>query len=206
MSIVFNLGRIGYSEDNTEDKLNVDMDSEENSHIDDFEYEELKTKWSNDIKEEYKNAFSTRDINILIQRIDSLNPFNVTQDVINDIVKDLGKLYIDPAKHISICKKVAQNERKVKAPKTSNKPWFDKDCKNKRAEYMRIKNRLKKIKTDEARGELKARAKAYKKIINRARKSFRKKFHKTIRNLKSNNAKDYWDLLKTLIKVNKSVK
>ena len=61
---------------------------------------------------------------------------------------------------------------------------------------MRIKNRLKKIKTEEAGRVLKAQAKAYKKVNNKSRKSFRKKFHKTIRNMKSNNVKDYWDLLK----------
>ena len=46
--------------------------------------------------------------------IDTLNPVNVTQDIMGDVVRHLRKLYnIYPAKHIVICKKVTSNKRKT---------------------------------------------------------------------------------------------
>ena len=57
------------------------------------------------------------NINLLIQKLDPLNPVNVTQDIMDDIVKDLGKLYIDPAKHFGICRNVTQNKLKIKVPR-----------------------------------------------------------------------------------------
>ena len=181
---------------NVQDEENIESDGEETNETNNFEYEELKSKWSNDIKNEYLEVFSSGDMSLLIQKLDTLDPINITQSIMDDIVKDLGKLLIDPAKYIGICKAFNQNKPKAKAPKRKSQPWFDKECNIKRAEYMRIKNRLKKIKTEEARREMRAKAKIYKKIIRKARKSFRKKFHRNIRKLKKSNSKDYWDLLK----------
>ena len=207
LSMVLRLeGRCYMQRPGIQEEENLDLDSEEIHDTNDFEYEELKTKWSNDIKSEYMEAFSSSDINLLIQKLDSLNPSNVTQNVMDDIVKDLGKLYIDPARHIGICKKVSQNKSKVRDCKKISQPWFDRNCINKRTEYMKIKNRLKKIKTNEARMELKARAKTYKRIINQAKRSFRKKFSRNIRNLKRSNTKDYWNFKRVLIRVSRIVK
>ena len=90
---------------NIQEGENIELDDEELHEMEDYEYEELKTKWSNEIKNEYMNAFSTRDINLLMQKLDNLDPINVTQDIMDDVVKDLGELLINPAKHIGICKK-----------------------------------------------------------------------------------------------------
>ena len=68
---------------------------------------------------------------------------------------------------------------------------------------MRIKNRLKKIKTVQSINELNTRTKEYKKYINKTSAKYYKQLHKDLRNLKKNKPKDYWDILNKASSSNK---
>ena len=87
------------------------------------EYEELKTKWTNNIKDEYTNAFSDEDIRQLNLRLDNLRIADVTQELVDNIADDLCKLCIDPAKHIGICKS-SQTAANCKTTNSKKRQYF----------------------------------------------------------------------------------
>ena len=81
------------------------------------------------------------------------------------LVKDLCDIYITTAKNIGIYKEPTYIKHHIKTTKTNhknNKPWFNEECRTKRTEYLRAKGRLKKIKSDETKAELRKMASGYK--------------------------------------------
>ena len=63
--------------------------------------------------------------------------------------------------------KQATNSNNNPRARKQNKPWFDHDCFLKRKQYIRVKNRLKKIKFSQNDEALKQENKSYKKFINK---------------------------------------
>ncbi len=162
------------------------------------EYELLRSKWEPDLISEYKNAFDLSDITKLSSKLDSVDANSVTQADIDGMVKDFTQICINPAKAINICKPAKsgtyrQNKRRTNI--STSKPWFDKECEAKRKEYFRIKNRLKKTKTHEAQMQLKAMSKVYKSHLKKTMKRYNKDLQKKLRNLKTSNPKEYWNIL-----------
>ena len=89
-------------------------------------------------------------------------------------------------------------ERNVKSSikkKKYHQPWFNKDCQNKRLEYIRFKGKLRRHKTHQEIEQLKIKAKQYKKFLRKVRTTYKRDFHKAIRKLRSSNPKEYWNLL-----------
>ena len=96
-----------------------------------------------------------------------------------------------------MCKTLKSNSNPVniKKLKKQNKPWFDKNCQSRRIDYIKVKNKLKKIKNVVSQTELKLKATEYKKIIKKTLKTYNKELHKKLRNLKVTKPRDYWDIL-----------
>ena len=67
-------------------------------------------------------------------------------------------------------------------------------CKAKRREYLSNKNKLKKMNYLHVIQELKCLSKEKKSIISN-KKAYIFKVHTSIRNLKSNNPRDYWNII-----------
>ena len=88
---------------------------------------------------------------------------------------------------------ISETRLKMKSNRFKNKPWFDINCKNKRNEYFRIKNKLKKSKANDHR--LKVESKKYKNFIRNTSRRYFKKFHADIRNLKTKDPKQFWNLI-----------
>ena len=64
-----------------------------------------------------------------------------------------------------------------------------------RSEYYRVKNQLKKLKSSEKDPSLKLESKKYKKFIRTKTNAYHKEFNKKLKNLKSTNPKEYWNIL-----------
>ena len=65
--------------------------------------------------------------------------------ILDKRIGNLGNILLEPSIHCGFSKKVTSNVNESRKAKNTNKPWFDTNCKSKRNEYFRIKNRLKKI-------------------------------------------------------------
>ena len=80
----------------------------------------------------------------------------------------------------------------------NNKPWYYDECKRARADYVRVKNKLRKIKhvkTDAVKSEYVNKAKDYKRLIKKTSKAYLENLHKSLHNLRSCNPKAYLNIL-----------
>ena len=161
----------------------------------DVDYNPVSTKWCDDKKAEFQSKFDFSKINEANQLLDTLEPNNnVNQGILDDITKKLANISIEAGIETGISKHTTNNNSTTK-PKKQNKPWFDHDCHLKRKQYIRIKNRLKRIESNQTEETLKHENKVYKKFINKKRNIYNKKLHKKLRNLRSSNPKEYWNML-----------
>ena len=113
----------------------------------DVEYNPVSTKWCDDKTAEFQSKIDSSKINEANQLLDSLEPNNnINQSILDDITKTLANISIEAGLETGISKHTTNNNSTTK-PKKQNKPWFDRDCHLKRKQYIRIKNRLKRIKS-----------------------------------------------------------
>ena len=143
---------------------------------------------------EFQSKFDTSKIEELTHLLGTLEPSNTNQSDMDNVSNSIASMGIQAGKDTGISKQITNNNNNPRARK-QNKPWFDHDCLLKRKQYIRVKNRLKRIKKTQNEEALKAENKSYKKFINKKRHMYNKKLHKTLRNLKSSKPKEYWSLL-----------
>ena len=160
----------------------------------------ISTKWCASKSNVYINSFSSDDITNLLDKLNEIHSSNdVKHDDIDSICNDLCNLLIAPAIKSGVTKDVSNKKRssshynKIKV--SSNKPWFDNKCIHKRAEYMRLKNKLSKINTTTSNAKLKLEAQKYKKFIKKTKNKYYKELSSKLRNLKSINPKEYWKII-----------
>ena len=154
--------------------------------------------WNNDLKVVYKNEFNVNEMETIDEKLSDLDCNSVTQCELDSIVDDLNNLCIDTAKSLGMCQEVMNIHKSRNVNNSSpskNKPRFDKSCDLKRKEYLKDKRKLKRVNTDEAKSELRGKAKEYKKFILKAFRDYNRDVHVSMRNLKSNNPKEYWNIL-----------
>ncbi|VDI82438.1 Hypothetical predicted protein, partial [Mytilus galloprovincialis] len=75
------------------------------------------------------------------------------------------------------------------------KPWFNRECAEKRKLYHRAKNYNWRVKTAESKTNLTVCSKEYKKVLCNQYRLYNKNFIKKLKNLRQNDCKSYWNLL-----------
>jgi len=158
-----------------------------------FEYVPLRTNWDNERAIEYTNEFDIGKTCKLLEALNNVDNSSLLQDDIDRHVQEFCQLCIMPGKCIGFTKEYPNKEQKK--VKENNKPWFNRDCDSERKAYIKIKNKLKSVKTDEAKIQSKIAAKCYKRFIKKVRKTYYKKLHGELRNLKQHQSKEYWNKL-----------
>ena len=200
--IILSLDILKKSTINSQNALVVD-----NTHVlpVDIPYKPIQTKWLPEKSTEYLNCYDLECMNKLfsdLQEVIENNYIGLTQVLLDDKISSLEHILLDPSVRCGFSKTRVSNNTINSRKNNSNKPWFDVNCKNKRNEYFRIKNILKKSKTNTDR--LKIESKKYKNFIRNSSRKFFKKFHSDIRNLKSKDPKQYWNLMSNKNKNQKS--
>jgi light-regulated signal transduction histidine kinase (bacteriophytochrome) len=77
----------------------------------------------------------------------------------------------------------------------SSKPWFSNDCKIARKQYRKLKRRCNIDPSIETKEDMKRAEKEYKKMDANI-KMHRKEMSRKIKNLRSNNSKEHWNILR----------
>ena len=161
-----------------------------------IQVDDLKFNWSKDEKDVYIETVYNSDVSLLKDRLSNLkgdiNKANV--DSFCDILKDF---MIDTAKEAGALKE--KNKKKKRTIATILKegrdirPWMDEDCFKLRNEYYKAKNKLKR--NNENKSASNKLCKDYKKKLARVKKEYYKDVKCHLRNLKSNNSRDYWNYI-----------
>ena len=150
----------------------------------------MKFEWSNDIAVDFENVACDINVGDLFEKLNAIS-FNTTQKRIDNLCHHLNEKIISTAKAVGayreIKKSKSRNSVQVKSP-----PWLDKECMEKRQQYYRVKNSLKR---SGAKAMSYEKAKNFKKFITVKKKYYYNQLKNKIRTLRSSNSKDYWKLL-----------
>ena len=81
-------------------------------------------------------------------------------------------------------------------PKLPNhNPWFNSTCRDAKKKYYKAKTKYRDHKCDSNLNDLKLRSKEYKRTVKNQFNAYNKSISKKLRNLKSNNVKEYWNII-----------
>lgn len=157
----------------------------------------IANNWNRSHSLEYKEAYKETDIDKLASIIDDVVPNSTDQKTIDDLASEICQALINPAFSTGLAKqRTNMTRRGHKSPsKLNSNSWFGKDCQKLRSEYFKVKNRFKKLKTQDAKEDLRVVCSRYKKTVRKAKRDFTRKFHNNIRNLKKSNSTEYWKVL-----------
>ena len=158
------------------------------THINDFKF-----TWNNEKGKVYEDSLRNVDLSYVKDQCNDCN-VNPSQENVDRLFDTINKIMIEKATDCGICKLKNMTEPITKKSKNC-KPWFDNECRRVRDDYYRVKNKLKFTNMDERMKKIRFASKRYKDILNTKRSNYFNELHKKLRNLKSNNSKDYWNFL-----------
>ena len=174
---------------------------EENSEIypasapsDNRFHQRHRIKWVPGSATRYQEGFVgiTKPLEDLLTRFeDKLLVGSFDDSDADELSRGIADGFTRPAS-ISGISNVTNGTNPKRRPKKPHKPWFNEECKAKRQDYLELKNRSKKIATIELKLMLKQAAKEYKKLIKSTARAYYDGIHASLRNLKSNNPREYW--------------
>ena len=154
-----------------------------------------KSKWKNENCQLFYSALCDDDIITLIEKLNIIDIDTVNNDVVNNLVEECSNIIRNAAVDsdlLSDCKKIKDNgNKRFKV----NKPWYNKECYDKRKKYYKARNLNWRIRTAESKSNLVQCSKDYKKVLSKQYNVYQKNFIKKIRGLRQNDSKSYWALL-----------
>jgi hypothetical protein len=129
------------------------------------------------------------DLDIMLQNTDV-----VENSQMNNVYSKVCDVFKTCADKSDMLKYTNMTKRKLPCVRT-NKKWFDSECKLKRKEYHNCKNNYGKSKYDTYVKKLRQASRNYKINSKKAIQRYERLFNRKLRNLRTNNPKDFWKLL-----------
>ena len=163
---------------------------------------DLRFEWDNEKADKFTACLNNVDLTSLKSDLLVLED-NISQSNVDNFCKKLCNVFIVNATEAGACKNIKRSTKAKKSKNKHAKPWFDKDCYERRLQYYKTKNHLKKIANSE--GALKTEGKKYKRFIKSKTKKYFKEFNKKLKNLKSSNPKEYWNILNKSIESKQTI-
>ena len=169
-----------------------------------------KPVWRPEAERDYLAEIDEGGVEVIYDRMQKLleSTDSINQPDIDDITDDICSLLTNAAVRLDMylsqtCmredkgqkKKKKKNEPRRQEIKKNKYPWFDAECKKKRAEYRKAKGMHKSHANYYTKGERARAHKEYKKVINRKSRMHTKVFHERIRSLPSSDPRAYWRIL-----------
>ena len=118
---------------------------------------------------------------------------NANQESINNIANQIENIFANSAKQ-------SFGTRTSKTDNKTHKKWFDKDCKHARNMYHYTRRLYNKHKNTYFKDLLKSASKNYKSRITQSVKTFKSQRVEKLRNLKSTNPKEFWEIINSVDK------
>lgn len=159
--------------------------------------------WDRLASQKYYQAFKGSDIESVASLVDSFD-YNIDQTGMDNLSDAICEAYIKPANDVGLVRILKGGKNKASARKASCKPWFTKDCRILRSKYFKSKRKYKRTKSSIDKKEFRENGLLYKRFIRKAKKAFTREFQGNLRNVKTSNPREYWQILNNA--TNKSVK
>jgi hypothetical protein len=151
-----------------------------------------KSKWDNEKCQLFDNSLCDENINTLIEKLFLLDIDTVDKVVVNDPVDECSNIIRNAAVDSELLSEyVVRNIPNVNRKCRVNKPWFNRDCYEKRKLYHRARNLNWGVHNAESKNNLLRCSKAYTKVLNTQHNLYHKGFIKKLRGLRHNDSKSY---------------
>ena len=166
-----------------------------------------KPVWRPGVERDYLAEIDEGGVEVIYDRMQKLleSTDSINQSDIDDITDGICSLLTNAAVRLDMYQsqtcmredkgKKNQNEPRRQEIKKNKYPWFDAECKKKRAEYRKAKGMHKSHDNYYTKGERARAHKEYKKVLNRKSRMHTKVFHERIRSLRSSDPRAYWRIL-----------
>lgn len=156
-----------------------------------------RVRWNPERKEDYKQASAEMDVNALRERIRNVQREDLTQDAMDSVYTDVSALLLRPAEDVQMVQKkkkrtTASNRQRKRKTYSA---WFDARCQQEKWEYHRRKNHLKRVPGFQHEILLAQESKRYRNFMKKRSKEFLKLFRQKLKNTKTTNIKEYWNML-----------
>ena len=156
-----------------------------------------RSTWNGVESASFVQSLDTIKIASFIEKIDALNPEQVSTKAIEEFTSECSSILTDAANDTGFIKQI-QRKSKVKTSikhKPIKRTWFNNECAVLRRQYKRAKNLRHRVNSVVNHQLLHNASKAYKKCINRQFRQFNQDFIHKLRALKNSDPKSYWNLL-----------
>jgi hypothetical protein len=163
-----------------------------NRDVNIVENAKAKPKWCSDKKEELRNNLNDEKLAQFLELVQSADGRAMNQTDIDEIVNSIGVVFNESASDTGIMYK---NHHREFNRKSGAKPWFNKECEDRRKEYLHVKNQFAISKTLVLRQGMRNLNKEYKKTPRKAYNDYYAELNKKLRNLKRTNPKVFWSIL-----------
>lgn len=153
-------------------------------------------KWKEDCKGEFMKGINDnciKDIEAIIDRLSDRN--SVIREDIEHVNNSIAGLFDNSAKVSGMVKKINDNSASTAVYNTNKLAGYDNVSRQKKQCYENARRMYRSNKSVESLQYLKKCSKVYKKEINKLHRNSQKKFVAKIRDLKSNNPKEYWNII-----------
>ena len=156
----------------------------------------LKLVWDEDIKVDFINNFDQIEINKLDDEISKARDSDLTPTVIDDIYQNIKNLFFKASRSSNLCKNTKKNTNKeLKTKDTKSKPWFDQECYNLRSEYLKLKNKMHRVKTLDIRNVTNEKGKQLKTLIKKKKRDYQANLNTFLREHRYENPKEFWKII-----------
>ncbi|MEW8547931.1 MAG: hypothetical protein AB2693_30870, partial [Candidatus Thiodiazotropha sp.] len=152
--------------------------------------------WDESKKEDFVHYIDQSEILKINEFLDTLAKNEITSDDINLVISDIENLFSSTSEKSFGCKKRNTQSN----THMQNKPWFNYECRNARNSYHKARKLYNKYKTLHYKNVLKLVSKNYKNTISLSVRKFKQNRLIKLKELRSNNPKDYWKIINSIDK------
>ena len=119
------------------------------------------------------------------------------QTEVNKIVSDINDMFNDAARSLGMVRAdhTLSGCSRSRVRSEPHKNWYNQECENKRKIFQKPKNKYRRLRNNNNLQQLRHTGKDYKNEINKAVRKYKQQVIHKIRNLKSENPRDYWDII-----------
>jgi hypothetical protein len=123
--------------------------------------------------------------------LSDINHTTVTAEQVNKLISDISSTFTSSADTV-----FGAREQVRRNYNNNNKPWFNKECKQKRDAFHKINNKYRNNKTIETKTLLNSKAKEFRNELNKRYSKYQTKCANELRSHSKTNPKAYWRTLK----------
>ena len=159
----------------------------------------LKPKWKHELGIQYEQNLLEGDVSGIMRELERLSSdtSQTMQTEVNKVVSDINDMFNDAARSLGMFRSghTPAGCSRSRVRSEPHKNWYNQEGENKRKIFLKHKNKYRRLRNNNDLQQLRQTGKDYKNEINKAVRKYKQQVIHKIRNLKSENPRDYWNII-----------